>query len=207
MRYLSIDTETTGLNRKKCSAVQVAAVIENTEVAHMFGVDKLPSISITFASPSAGLYWESYAAQMHRDSGLYADIIAPQAPIDFDNYRRANDGRHLSQRVLTATSAEHGWLIFEDWLTEQFGGTKVHVAGKNFGGFDAHFIPDHIMGHFKHRYIDPGSLFMDWRVGPPGLADLIDRPVAHTALEDARDVVAVCRRTYPRGQVEAHHVR
>ena len=97
-------------------------------------------------------------------------------------------------------------LVIEQLLRKLAGPSPYTAAGKNFAGFDRTFLPPPVARLFRHRVLDPGSMFINW--SDPHLAELatiktrlgLDGEVAHDALEDARDVIRCVRLApgYPR---------
>jgi len=176
MKYVAIDTETTGLS-DKCSLIEIAMVFEDTSKPDP--IEELPAFHAV-VNVGAGAFWEPFALQMHLDNGLYAQV--------------ATEGISMGKAVDDGMS----------WLSGRFGYYErgsVVAAGKNFAGFDKRFLPFPLSAAFHYRAIDPGSVFMDFNHDrPPGLNDLLsadEQPdVPHRALEDARNVVRVLRRKY-----------
>jgi hypothetical protein len=201
MRYLSIDIETTGLDRKRCSLIEIAMVLEDTEAPDWrelgMAPEVLPAVEVlpTFHCfvPNRGAYWEPIALEMHKERMLPMLSAVTKRP----GLAEFSGVRCCPQEVFAEIAA--GWL-----LTRGIGPRgilhehKITVAGKNFAGFDAHFLPPELLACFDYRVLDPGSVFVDFdKDRLPSLGALLeDKPVAHTALEDARDVVRVLRRKY-----------
>ncbi len=172
MRYVSLDIETTGLDPKRCQVLQLAMVLEDTEYPDTPILD-LPHWCE--AIHWKGLHGEPYAFSMHSKLlKLCADGERSTPPIPFYDFAEC-------------------WLQDHDVTPDN----RITVAGKNVAGFDLRFLPDQITGCFHHRCLDPGSVFVDWdQQHLLSLGDLIDAKVAHDALQDARDVIKVLRRSY-----------
>lgn len=183
MKYVSIDIETTGLNPETCQVLELGAVIENSKLP----IDLLPRFHCYILHPHTK--GEPYALAMNQK------IL----------YRIAT--REAGYNYLT--TAEVG-PAFAKWLTDNdVDPQHVLAAGKNFAGFDLQFLKklntdffqtpfsDHV--HFKHRVIDPGSMFLiPGDQEPPNTKLCMERAgiggeVAHTALEDAEVVVELVR--------------
>jgi len=92
----------------------------------------------------------------------------------------------------------------DNGYTSENGRVIINAAGKNFGAFDCPFLEEKtsICKHvkFRHRFLDPGPMYMtksDDAV--PGLDECLRRIgiqnpiIAHTAIEDAIDVIKVIR--------------
>jgi len=99
---------------------------------------------------------------------------------------------------------------FEAWqrsatlfLDDHFGNERITVAGKNVAGFDIPFLPKCLQARFRHRVIDPGTLFTDWENDKciPDLGKCKERAgleatVAHDTYDDAIDVIRLLRTKY-----------
>lgn len=184
MRYLSIDTETTGLNPETCQILSIAAVLEDTEKIDI-PVEDLPHFHYIFRHDF--IQGEPYALNMNKD---LIEII--------------KDGFHPS-----LTFKAHFALQFRNFCTDNnIDPKKIKVAGKNFSSFDKNFI-DKILNYkehgikFHHRVLDVGSVFVDFKNDEwlPDLTECMKRAgvkgaVTHDALEDARDVVRTLRAKY-----------
>lgn len=177
MKYLSLDIETTGIDRSADQILQLAAVVENTE--ECLPLDELPSFSCYIQHDR--ISGSPFALSMN------ADILKMLA---------TGKGRYP---IVEAHRVSNAFLVF---LQEHFGVEgKITAAGKNVAGFDIPFLQrayPTVASRFSHRSIDPGSFCLDWEEGPENLAALKKRfgvpgGVTHDALEDARDVVAVLR--------------
>ena len=171
MKYVSLDLETTGLDPKDCQVLEIGMVHEDTE-NHGAPVEDLPHYRGLFSHPL--IVGEPVALRMNREL------------LEEASRRGAHPG--------------HAWEEVRIWLLGQGydPDNKANLAGKNVGKFDYQFLPPYIQEFFNHRCIDPGSVFIDWgseRI--PGLQTLLgEKAVAHTALEDAQDVVRLLRRAY-----------
>ena len=176
MKYLSIDIETTGLDPVDCQVLEFAAVLADTEDVE---------------TPVTGLRY-FHTRVMPRAGRIHGELVAI--------------GMHakLFQDLIRGPSIRDCDLLdmFVDWAGAQGLSQAYTVAGKNFQGFDVKFLemlPGYYGGMFKHRVMDPAMLFM--RATDTSVPSLlvckqragIDTPVAHTALEDARDVVRLIR--------------
>lgn len=182
MIYVAIDTETTGLG-EKCQLLELAMVLEDTSARPLPPVEELPHF-VSFVAEDGG-WWEPFAMGMHAKSGLLAEWLA------------AKKGELLgSLSNVRVGDMAASWLV----ETAKLGKGKLTPAGKNFAGFDARFLPPQLSKLLHHRALDPGSVFVDFGQDKlPGMNDLIDyeqKPGAHRALEDARDVVRVLRKKY-----------
>lgn len=179
MKYLSLDIETLGLDRK-CSVLEVAFVEEDTERPDV-PVNELPYSRVLFRP--VPMIAEPYALQMHMDSGLLGECMEHGEPTHAA-------WAHVKSDLRRCVLHPH----------VRAGGSKgIVIAGKNVAGFDLAFFPDDIKCHFHYRTIDPGSLFLDLADDAPrGLPHLLRHcgesdTVSHRALDDARDTIRVIR--------------
>jgi len=193
MKYVSIDIETTGLNTEQCDIIEFGAVLEDTNT-WTGTVEELP-IFHTYILPFYGRTYrgEPYALSMHSE---ILCRIATQEPGE-DGYM------YLEPNELGS--------VFSDWLYEigLIGQDRdpITVAGKNFASFDLQFLnklPDFSPPiRFNHRYIDPAMLYWDPLADSrmPNMETCleragIDKPVLHTAVDDARLVIELLRKRY-----------
>jgi hypothetical protein len=178
--YISIDTETTGLDPENCQVIEFGAVIDNWESP----IDRLPTFRCYI---DHGIFrGEPYAMSMHPK--IFRAIATRQTEVEI-----------ISPCELVS--------VFTEWLRANqfpFGpGNKMVVAGKNFGAFDKGFLDKfHHWNRLpmKHRFIDPGNMFFipGEDDGPPSTEECLRRAglpphVNHTAVEDALDVVRLIR--------------
>lgn len=177
MQYISLDLETSSLERDPNHILQVAMVLEDTTLSTP--IEELP-------------YWTCFVKHKEIVGQPYA--LAMNAWIlDYVSGRKP-DSPH---QILAAGDWEKYACI---WLNEHNQtGKAITVAGKNVGTFDLQFLSDSMRGMFKHRVLDPGSMFWtptDAQV--PGFEECLRRAdinkiVSHDALEDARDVIRLIR--------------
>ncbi len=200
MKYISLDIETTGLDKNRCDILQVAVVIDDLSSP----LEELPRF-VAFVKHE-NLRFEPYALGMHIKSGLMARYLADREKASLDA-TFAKLLHFLDRHYPLATSKD-----------------KYILAGKNLAGFDLPFIATanagwstrpylggiddagtnthQFLARHSHRIIDPGTSFTDF-FSDSTVADLktckeragIDNgPVAHDAMDDALDVVRVVRR-------------
>lgn len=180
MKYVSLDIETTCLRPSPDHILMVSMVVEDTladtpveELPHFTAFVNLPHVS-----------GDVYALAMN---GWILEIIAGRT-----------DGQY------PVLGFNETWAEAHRFLTVHFGPTaRITAAGKNVAGFDLPFLPRDLRDRFRHRVIDPGSLFLNFREdkAPPDLLTCltragIDKPVAHDAREDAMDVIRLLRTRY-----------
>lgn len=169
--YLAVDIETTGLDRNKSHILQLAAVYDNDPSA---AVEDLPTFSCQIRWPLI----------VHAEAGALAM-----------NYQMLGG---LGLGMMTPEQARNSWLSFLEYLGEE---GRMTMAGKNAGGFDMPIMANPVncfdLSKFKHRVLDPGTLFASHFDEIPSLdqiARLIGAPaVDHTALGDCRLVVQAIR--------------
>lgn len=198
MIYVSIDLETTGLNPETCDTIEFGAVIEDTinlvplESCPVFHTYLLPSLA-------TGTYrGEPYALSMHSEI--------------FKKISEENYGEHEFMSPACLGINFHNWLLEHNVVKSS--NDPITVAGKNFSSFDLQFLKQivdffyHI--RFNHRYIDPAMLYWnpieDSRV--PNMETClkragIDKPVLHTAVDDAKLVIELVRAKFNKGEEKA----
>lgn len=226
MKYVSIDIETTGLDREKCEILSIGAVIEDT--ANPRPIDELPKYHV--AIKRNGFYGEPTALTMN--AGLIGAIT------EYQNSRRDEDKERIAkeydirfldesevavdfyhwlfaysafeydpQRVLSGHVTRHPLFGMVPVVGSSVQKAHINVAGKNFATFDKVFLER--LPRWKqcievrNRILDPAILFVDWKEDGalPGLNLCKNRAnilgeVTHNALEDAIDVVEVLRTKY-----------
>jgi oligoribonuclease len=213
MKYVSIDIETTGINREKCQVLSIGAVIEDTN--NPLPIKELPKFHAAIIGRE-GLYGEPFALNMNKD--LIETIVYYQTARDQDE---KND--IVTLKRMKFYKEDEIVIAFYDWLAKngmiegvsEFTSSRaippkkvyLNVAGKNFATFDKVFLEQ--LPRWKQlidcrsRILDPAILFVDWESDEalPGLGLCKDRAgvngiVTHNALEDAIDVVEILRTKY-----------
>lgn len=175
MIYVSIDLETTGLNPDYCQIIEFGAVVEDT--SKNIPIDDLPQFH-KYVKHNI-IVGEAYALSMH--SKIFSELAS-----DKNNFLQPFD-------VIPSFLGFMAKLGFKP---------PFNVAGKNFASFDFPFIkllPNYKKNIFRHRIIDPGSIFArpdDDAI--PGTEECfkragIEKLVNHTAIEDAKDVIGLLR--------------
>jgi oligoribonuclease (3'-5' exoribonuclease) len=178
--YVSIDTETTGLDWRTCQVIEIGAVIDDYETA----IVDLPTFRCYV---DHGLFkGQPYALSMHAE--IFRAIATGETDVEILDPNEV-------------TSHFTSWL-YKNGIDPYV--EKTVVAGKNFAAFDKPFLEDlptwESEVNMKHRIIDPGSMFYVPGVddGPPDTAECLRRAklppvVNHKALDDAFDVVRLIR--------------
>jgi len=188
MKFVSIDTETTGLDPVKNDILEVGLIVEDT--LKKLPYDECPKLR----------FWID---KEYYRGNPYALVMNAHILQKICDLRREN-----SKRLVQPDDA---FNRIANFLRPHFanGSTfdrPIVVAGKNFQGFDRPFLC-RLKGFenipFSHRVIDAGSIFIDWAKDevPPGLAECksrtgIEGPIKHDSLADAWDVIQVLRSQY-----------
>jgi len=191
MKYGSIDIETLGLDPKTCDTIEFGCVLEDTSV--QMALEELPRFHCYLTRPRNLYKGDVYAMFMHSKSGMFERIA-----------KRTEGFSYIPFDLLDE--------VFADWLQEQGIEGKLTVAGKNFAGFDLQFLKEIGFGcrtELDHRTIDPGSMWFNPAEDEsvPNLQICLERSgvrkgVAHTAVEDAIDVIRCIRAKHIGYQVQ-----
>lgn len=179
MKYVSLDLETTSLIPNPENILQVSMVVEDTSKPEV-PVEDLPHL--TFFVKRDVIIGEAYALAMN---SWILDILS---------------GRTVPEKA-PLIYKNNAWVsVARDFLDEHFGGKRATLAGKNVASFDLQFLPKEIKDKFKHKVLDPGTLYINWETDKesPNFETCkrragLDPKVAHDALEDARDVIRLFR--------------
>lgn len=197
MKYVSIDIETLGLDPNTCDTIEFGAVID--DLSNPKPLKELPRFH-TYLVKLAGVYHgEPLAMALHtkilrriaeREEG-YTYTQSGRLGREFGNFLLENGYENVVD----------GNLYVPAGYTPQVEG--VVVAGKNFNGFDMRFLRRllHFETHirFHHRALDPMPLYaLSTDPSPPSMKTCLERAgiekeVAHTAVEDALDVIRLLR--------------
>ena len=180
MKYVSLDLETSGLDTSFCQILEIGAVVDDLDKPHNPELVAGDFFHCYVTHPK--IVGQPYALMMN------ADIIKVIA-----------EGKH--QNLKTPDEAADA---LKKWLQFHFGSSsKVTAAGKNFQGFDKPFLEAQFPKTdflFHHRCFDATTSF--YQKGDKALPDLktcleranITLPFKlHTALDDARAVIALLR--------------
>lgn len=186
MKYVSIDIETTGLDREKHQVLEVGAIIEDTEKCLSF--DEIPKFKCIIG-------WEEligsvFAINMNkRIIEILTTFITIKDPEEKEAFRIKHNivnphdvGHHLYYFLYTnglAPEYDNAGNLVGGGYAQTWNGQMVpminrltlpahiYVAGKNFASFDKPFLSklpqfdDLIKIH--HRMIDPGSMFVNMK--------------------------------------------
>jgi hypothetical protein len=226
MKFISIDTETTGLNPETCQLLSFGAIIEDTEKKLPF--DQIPKFHCAILRGERDiLQGELFALNMNKNliESITQYSIAKTQEEKNDLVQMT--GMHFlkEDEVVKAFFhflIDHGAIAPEhdysktveiiNGKTYPVLGTKIkpfhlNIAGKNFHSGDQAYIERlprwKQVFRIRNRHIDPSVLFVDWKndESMPGLGVCKERAkiegiVTHDALEDAWDVVQLLRTQY-----------
>jgi hypothetical protein len=188
MRYVSIDIETTGIDRDWCDIIEFGAILEDTE--NQLPYEEIPKFHRYLKPPrQEGYRGEIFALNMHAKNGILEELteldslerevekkekeIIRNAGRDTDfewpeEERRAAYDRlecYISPRKLLHEFS--GWLVgngYENTNKNPSGPLMVNlgcvtVAGKNFFAFDWNYLAPLFGDRICRRAIDPSIWF------------------------------------------------
>lgn len=197
MIYVSIDIETTGLDRENDQVLEVGAIIEDTDKQLDF--KEIPKYKAIINHDR--ISGSNYAINLN---ARIFEILANIPRINKMDYMIEHNIINPEDLGLSFFT----FLISNGYTQEPSNGdVRIITAGKNFSSFDKPFLEnipnfsDYIsMGH---RSIDPANFFIDFETDTelPSLDTCmkiagVEGKVTHNALIDAWDVVRVLRTTY-----------
>lgn len=203
MIYVSVDIETTGVDREICQVLQIGAVIEDTK--NVLPLEQLPKFQCLIerdqiVGQPMGLFMNSHLLSVISQ----LEVLQKEA-------RMAHRKHHNIMPESMVAQAFAMWLQTNGF--QQGAPISITVAGKNFASFDKVFLEKLPKWNqnirIKQRIIDPAVLCVDWEndADLPNLNRCMKRlnvsgEVTHDALNDAIDVVRVLRaatKDYTRG--------
>ena len=204
MKYVSIDIETTGLDRDLCKILSIGAVIEDTN--NPLPLDELPTFHCAILRDS--FHGEFVAINMN------AKLI--ETITRYKTSKTLEEKKSISietgMRFLREDEVLHNlapWLLMNGIPADSNTSNKIYitVAGKNFATFDKVFLEKlprwRELISIRQRIIDPSILFTDWESDEslPSLLQCKQRAgisgeVTHNAVEDAMDVIQILRTQY-----------
>lgn len=228
--YYSIDIETTGLDPDRHDILEVGIIqddlsLEDDLLLNLLNnsVDNRPCFRAVIVQPTGDYNTTPFCANMHKD--LWDEIKLVEQWMFSSNWEEdtiewptfgevslLTEGVVWceSNRTHYCTPQTLGWAI-KEWLAShgeevKNGRARITVAGKNFSSFDRQFLENdfhrvHEDVEFRHRSIDPGSMYMTKDdTTPPGMDECLKRAgiepipeLQHRALYDAYDVVRLVR--------------
>ncbi|WP_439627556.1 hypothetical protein [Gemmata sp.] len=181
--YIAIDIETTGLDPRKCQILEVAAVAESRDWS--VPVNRLPSVR--FLVEHKKYRGEPFGLAMN--ARLLFELAKPKA-----------------ERLVESVWAHEVACRIAAFSALHVAGTPT-LAGKNFGMFDFRFLERlknwHEHCRFRHRVLDPGSMFLDPLADDrvPDTGECMKRAGVtndhpHSALHDCYAVIEMVRAHY-----------
>lgn len=222
MKYISIDVETTGLEKDRYQILSIGAILEDTEKKLSF--EEIPKFHAAILHNE--IVGSPYAINMNKD------LI--EAIVKYQTAETQDDKDDLVQKTGMQFYKEdqvvegfYRWLCDNDLvdykftdmmvriengksypaLTSKTKPVSINVAGKNFASFDKLFLErlprwQQVM-RIRQRIIDPSVIFTNWKDDQtlPNLQTCKERAkiegvVTHNALEDAWDVIQLLRTQY-----------
>lgn len=203
MEYISIDIETTGLDREKDQVLEIGAIIENTLDPKPFA--ELPKFHAIIQHER--YEGSAYAINMNqRIFKILSEIPKDKGGRDYALYVN----RHNIVSINDVAVDFYYWCM-ENLINKpkdtQTPVTSI-VAGKNYTDFDKQYLqklPDwNKYFQFQRRVLDPTVLYTDF-IGDTKLPDLNkclerarikDTVVTHDAVNDAWQVIQTLRPKY-----------
>jgi oligoribonuclease (3'-5' exoribonuclease) len=224
MLYLSIDVETTGLEKDRYQILSIGAILEDTTKKLSF--EEIPKFHAAILHNE--ITGSPFALNMNKK--IIEAIVQYQTAEDQDEkndlaqmtgmqfyqedqvvegfYRWLFDNGLVDFNPLLAgqmVKIENGKSY--PALTSKMKPVTINVAGKNFASFDKHFLERlprwKQVIRIRQRIIDPSVIFTNWTEDKaiPSLYECKQRAkiegiVTHDALEDAWDVIQLLRTQY-----------
>lgn len=178
LRYCAIDLETTGLDPERCQVIELAAVVETD---WQCPVEELPFIRFLVSHDE--IRGQPFALNMN--ARILEELAKP-----------------FESRTAMVVSESSAARLVQSLLVGHCGKPAWTLAGKNVATFDMRFLerlPGWDRTQFRHRVIDPGSMWMlptDDRV--PDTNECMRRAGVtndhpHSALHDCYAVIEMVR--------------
>lgn len=190
MKYVSVDTETTGLLPNTHQILEMGFVLDDLQ--NQLPLSELPKLRVLLIREN--YLCNPFAASMH--SVLWKELAKHSKEIYLELPAENNT-------TLIAVRADSKHAI--DTKVGEFLGDRITPAGKNFSSFDLSFMKAEkyaFANRFRHRSLDPGSLYATANDDvPPSLEECLKRanlePTAlHTSIGDALDVIRLLRHAF-----------
>jgi oligoribonuclease (3'-5' exoribonuclease) len=224
MIYISVDVETTGLEKDRYQILSIGAILEDTTKKLSF--EEIPKFHASILHNE--ITGSPFALNMNKK--IIEAIVQYQTAEDQDEkndlvqmtgmqfyqedqvvegfYRWLFDNGLVDFNPLLAgqmVKIENGKSY--PALTSKMKPVTINVAGKNFASFDKHFLERlprwQQVIRIRQRIIDPSVIFTNWAEDKaiPSLYECkqrakIEGVVTHDALEDAWDVIQLLRTQY-----------
>jgi oligoribonuclease len=213
MQYLSIDIETSGLDREKNQILSIGAIFEDTKKQLSF--EEIPKFH-------AAILHEEIKGSF-RAISINADLISLIA--DYRDCKTPEARNEITAKTGISFFREEEvvqnffnflcdcGLSEERTMSSQMKPLSINCAGKNFGTFDKLFLEKlprwQQAIRIRQRILDPSILFVDWKedLEIPNLSTCkrragMNEVVTHNALEDAWDVIQLMRKFYQNKTIE-----
>ncbi|MFA5999921.1 MAG: hypothetical protein WC783_02995 [Candidatus Paceibacterota bacterium] len=192
MFYISLNVQTTGLDPDDHQIIELAAILENTEVMlddlpyfHAFVVDK------NYLGSPDGLMLNKHNFEKIKNRK------DPEDP----------NARFVNKYVLAEELYE--WMFSLNMPENVFTSNKsIHLAGKNIASFDFQFLKrlhgcDTLISRINHSFIDPTMLYFDFKKDSklPSTYDCWDKmgviyKCNFKAMEVAKNTIDLLRKKY-----------
>jgi DNA polymerase III epsilon subunit-like protein len=225
MIYLSIDVETTGLEKDRYQILSIGAILEDTTKKLSF--EEIPKFhaailhnEITgspFALNMNKKIIEAIVQYQTAENQDEKNDIVQMAGMQFYQEDQVVEGFYrwlydngvvefdMEKFKSQMVKLENGKAY--PMLTSKMKPVTINVAGKNFASFDKHFLERlprwQQVIRIRQRIIDPSVIFTNWTDDKaiPSLYECkqrakIEGVVTHDALEDAWDVIQLLRTQY-----------
>ena len=226
MKYVSIDIETTGLDREVCQVLEISVVIEDTR--NLKPVEELPHLDLIIEHDT--IVGQPYAINMNaRIFKILAEMQDIKDKAEREAYRRKHNivGEKQVTELIWTFLYTHGFG--ESYMTNSMDAVtydelkasanpdiripvkkeqlKVTVAGKNFPTFDKVFL-ERIENftkliRFRQRILDPCTDYVDFMNDDdaPNMEACfrklgLPQKTSHIAYDDAIDVIRLLRPLY-----------
>ena len=208
MKLISLDIETTGLDRDRDQILQLAMVAEDTA-----DQGRVPLMDLPFWE---GLVYyqrlEGSSIALHMNAEILEALASCDPEYIWDNSHKPRV--ELRGRMIQVyCGLQLALADAANWVKEHRASWMPTVVGKNVAGFDLSFLPSSFQHLFHHRVVDVGSVALGacsswWSEGQiPGLSQLYEAGhegnVVHDALFDARRVLGALRKLT--GNYGAHY--
>lgn len=222
MIYISIDIETTGLEKDRYQILSIGAILEDT--AKKLPLESIPKFHAAILHHE--ITGSPFAINMNRD--LIQAISEYQSARDQDEknnlvhkhqmlflkedevveefFRWLYDNGLVDRTIISQMIKVDNGKAYPV-LTSKMKPVSINVAGKNFASFDKLFLERlprwNQAIRIRQRIIDPSVVFTNWNEDEtlPSLQSCKERAkiegvVIHNALEDAWDVIQLLRTQY-----------
>jgi hypothetical protein len=200
MKYVSIDIETTGLNREEDQILSIGLAIEDTN--NVLPIEEIPKSHIII--PRERISGSPFALDLNKEliskiknfySNSEKDEVGGVTKLGEDIFIREGVVSNYISNFLFNNGIKFGDNLLID----------ITCAGKNFGTFDKVFLEKlpqwNRFIRIRQRILDPTPLLTDWKNDEklPDLGTCKDRValnniVTHNALDDAIDIIEVMRK-------------